>query len=206
METMDQVVQAAFPVVSAPRFSSLEAAVKPGARHIVARDGLWREVTLPWIRSIHPIAACDVPLPYGALHAEIELLCGPIPRDLRKKFVQDAYAASPTEMAAAMIWNQATGGWRYAARESLSAGHAFVNYKEVSLEEGEFLVLDLHSHGQFDAHFSKKDDADDAGSMKFSGVIGDLNKGTPTTVMRLNLRGKTWAATMAADGTLEVLE
>jgi PRTRC genetic system protein A len=76
----------------------------------------------------------------------------------------------------------------------------------VSLEEGEFLVLDLHSHGKFDAYFSERDDADDAGSMKFSGVIGNLNTGTPTTVMRLNLLGKTWAATMAADGTLEVLE
>ncbi|WP_096670146.1 PRTRC system protein A [Polaromonas sp. AET17H-212] len=206
METMDQVVQAAFPVVSAPRFSSLEAGAKPGSRHIVAKDGLWREITLPWIRSIHPIAACDVPLPYGALHAEIELFCGPIPKDLRQKFVRDATAASPYEMAAAMIWNQATGGWRYAVRENLSAGHAFVTYNEVSLEEGEFLVLDLHSHGEFDAYFSERDDADDAGSMKFSGVIGNLNTGTPTTVMRLNLLGKTWAATMAADGTLEVLE
>lgn len=73
------------------------------------------------------------------------------------------------------------------------------------MEEGEFLVLDVHSHGHFDAHFSIEDDKDDAGSMKFSGVLGELHTDTPSAVFRLNLLGKTWPATLTAEGKLELI-
>lgn len=204
MRTMDQTILTAFPMLTAPRSGELRLAKQAGTRYVAASDGLWREITLPWIHCIHRIAGSQVALPYGLLREGVQIQSGPIPKNLRQQFVRDAAAACPNEMAAAMIWNQATGAWRYELRESLAAGHAYVNYKEVRLEEGEFLILDLHSHGRYDAYFSNEDDADDAGSMKFSCVIGRLNTESPTTALRLNLLGKIWEANLASDGTLEV--
>jgi PRTRC genetic system protein A len=119
--------------------------------------------------------------------------------------VHDAKAAMPNEMAAAVIWNSNDQSWRYELRENTSATAAHVSYREVQPGDGEFLVLDLHSHGTFGAFFSQEDDRDDMGSMKFSGVIGNLNTGEMTSVLRLNMLGQTWDANLASNGKLEVL-
>lgn len=204
MGLLDASIAATFPTVQAPREGMLEPAAKNGTRYVVAVDGLWREITLPWIRVVHKIADADIRLPYGQQRPVLEVLCGPVPKDLRHQFLRDARQAMPHEMAAAMIWNVNSGAWRYEMRVSTEATHAHVRYKEVGLAEGECLVLDLHSHAKFDAFFSKEDDADDAGSMRFSGVIGSLSEDNITSALRLNMLGKTWDANFASDGKLEV--
>lgn len=203
--SMDATIQGMFPTVIMPREGTLEPATKNGTRYVVAGDGLWREVMLPWVTVMHKIANSDLVLPYGAAEEAVVIKCGPIPSDLRSKFVQDAKAAMPNEMAAAVIWNSNDHSWRYEMRENTTASTAHVDYREVHLGDGEFLVLDLHSHGTFSAFFSQEDDRDDKGSMKFSGVIGNLNSGNMTSVLRLNMLGKTWDANLASNGKLEVL-
>jgi PRTRC genetic system protein A len=203
--SMESTIQGMFPTVIMPLEGMLEPATKPGTRYVVARDGLWREVMLPWVTVIHKIAHSDFVLPYGAAEETVVVKCGPIPSELRNKFVQDAKAAMPNEMAAAVIWNSNDHSWRYEKREHTMATAAHVEYREVQLGDGEFLVLDLHSHGTFSAFFSQEDDRDDLGSMKFSGVIGNLNSGNMTSVLRLNMLGQTWDADLASNGKLEVL-
>lgn len=203
--SMDATIQGMFPTVIMPRQGALEQASKNGTRYVVAGDGLWREVVLPWVTVMHKIANSDFMLPYGAAEEAVVIKCGPIPTELRSKFVQDAKAAMPNEMAAAVIWNSNDHSWRYEMRENTTASTAHVDYREVQLGDGEFLVLDLHSHGTFSAFFSQEDDRDDKGSMKFSGVIGNLNSGNMTSVLRLNMLGQTWDANLASNGKLEVL-
>ncbi len=203
--TIDETIQNMFPTLAMPREGGLPPASKSGTRYIVARDGLWREVSLPWVTVVHKISNSDFSLPYGAIEESISIKCGAIPAHIRSKFVQDAKAAMPNEMAAAVIWNSKDQSWRYELRENTSATVAHVDYREVQLRDDEFLVLDLHSHGTFEAFFSNEDDRDDAGSMKFSGVIGNLDTREITSVLRLNMLGKTWDADLASQGQLEVL-
>ena len=203
--TMDETIQSMFPTLAMPREGNIAPAIKNGTRYIVARDGLWREVTLPWVTVVHKIGHSDYSLPYGAVEESVSVKCGPIPAHIRSKFVQDAKAAMPNELAAAVIWNSKDQSWRYELRENINATVGHVDYREVHLREDEFLVLDLHSHGTFEAFFSNEDDRDDAGSMKFSGVIGNLNSGNMTSVLRLNMLGKTWDADLTSHGQLEVL-
>lgn len=203
--SMDAIIQTMFPTVVMPRDGEVVLPTKSGTRYIVARDGLWREVSLPWIRVMHKIADSDFMLPYGEAEEVVEVQCGPIPAHLRNMFVRDAKASMPNEMAAAMIWSANDHSWRYERRENTLASAAHVDYREVQLGDGEYLVLDLHSHGMFDAFFSREDDRDDMGSMKFSGVIGNLSAGDMASVLRLNMLGKKWDANLASNGQLEVL-
>lgn len=205
MTGLDLTIQQTFPTVIAPREGLLAPADKAGTRYVTANDGLWREVTLPWIRVVHQIAVSDFKLPYGSVKEEVDIKFEAIPRVLRQQFYRDALAAMPNEMAAAMIWNSESGAWRYEMRPALEATPVHIDYQEVILGRGEHLVLDLHSHGSLDAFFSAEDDADDAGSMKFSGVIGSLKEDEPSSVMRLSMLGKTWNASFASNGKLEVI-
>lgn len=202
---MNTTIQSMFPIVIMPREGRIEPSLRSGTRYVAARDGLWREVTLPWVTVMHKIANSDFQLPYGEAEERFEVKCGPIPSGLRSKFVQDAKAAMPNEMAAAVIWNSNDNSWRYEKRENISATNAHVEYHEVQLGDGEYMVLDLHSHGTFIAFFSNEDDLDDKGSMKFSGVIGNLNTGNMTSVLRLNMLGQTWDADLTSNGKLEVV-
>lgn len=205
MSTLDATIATTFPMVLAPREGALVPASKAGIRHVAAADGLWREITLPWVRVLHKIANSEVRLPYGIVEPVVDVKCGPVPIELRRQFVQDARDAMPNEMAAALIWVELTDQWRYEMRHSNSASREHVDFKEVALGEGEFLVVDLHSHATFDAYFSKEDDADDKGSMKFSGVVGSLSEVSITSVLRLNMIGNTWGAFFASNGKLEVV-
>jgi PRTRC genetic system protein A len=203
--SLDSTIQTMFPLLTAPREDVHRAPLHNGTRYIAAQDGLWREVSLPWIFALHRIAHSEFPLPYGTLSEQVSVKCGPIPQELRTRFIQDAKRALPNEMAAALIWNSVDASWRYALRRPLSASSSYVAYNEVELADGEFLVCDLHSHAQFDAFFSAQDDRDDQGSMKFSGVIGKVGSEQLNSTMRLNLLGKSWDGNLAANGQLEVL-
>lgn len=204
MDARDQAMGAMFPLLAAPRFSDLGAPTHAGVRYIAATDGVYRQVSLPWLRVTHRIAASELRLPYGDMQEKVEVLCGPVPRELLKQFVRQAKAEAPMEMAGAILWNAGTGRWRYAGRAAIKAGPGHIAYKEVAVEDGEFIVLDLHSHGLFEAFFSAEDDRDDYGSMKFSGVIGSLGRPEISASVRLNVAGKTWPAQLSADGHLEV--
>jgi PRTRC genetic system protein A len=202
---MDTVIQRMFPLVAMPTKGSLAPSSGAGTRFVVARDGLWREVTLPWIYVLHKISESQYQLPYGVQESDIvKVKCGPIPARIRAKFLEDAQAAMPNEAAAAVIWNSADGSWRYELREAYRATPGRITYCEVQLQQDEFLVLDLHSHGEFEAFFSCTDDEDDRGSMKFSGVLGNIDRQDRTAKFRLNMLGAQWDASVAFNGELEV--
>lgn len=201
---LDAAIQKAFPTIVAPKFGAIEPMALNGVRYIVAANGFWREVKLPWLHVCHRVGKIGVQLPYGEVAGRFELLCSSVPMELVAQFKADAARALPNEMAAALIWNEVTDTWRYQERTPLEQNAAFVKYAEAKLETGEYLVVDLHSHALFEAFFSATDDRDDAGSMRFSGVIGNLDQETQSFCLRLNLAGTAWKAALGMDGTLEV--
>lgn len=202
---MDQAILTSFPLLPVPTSSTLSAATSHGMRYLVGRLGVLREINLPWIRVIHSVANSILPLPYGMVDETVEFKCGRMPSDLIKSFVQDARAAFPNEAAAAFVWNENTGQWRYARREGVRVSSAHISYIEVRLAEGEHLVVDVHSHGGHPAFFSEEDDRDDAGAMKVSLVLGNLDQERPTSKMRLCMAGHViQPAFLGADGTLGV--
>lgn len=202
---MDTAVRLAFPLLAVPRAEPLPPATSNGTRYLVASDGLWREISLPWVSVRHCVALSALRLPYGQTAAEVDVRCGPIPPGVIRQFVTEARAASPREIAGAFFWHECTGLWRYERRHAFSDSGDHVHYQEVRPREDEHLVVDVHSHGLHAAFFSAEDDADDAGSMKFGLVLGNLDQAVPSSVMRLSMAGLVLdGVRLGATGELEV--
>lgn len=206
MNNMDEAILRAFPLVAVPSAEPLQLHTQPGIRYLVGKSGLMREINLPWIRLVHPVATCDpdCQLPYGDIPSSIELRCAEVPPELIRRFAADARAAMPNEIAAAMIWNATVDTWRYEVRKTRVATESYVAFDEVRLEDDEHLVLDIHSHGLHGAFFSEIDDCDDHGSMKFSAVLGNLDRPTPSSAIRLCMAGLYLPASINELGALEV--
>lgn len=204
MNNMDKAILNAFPLVAAPTSEPLPGHTQCGTRYLVGKAGLMREITLPWIRLVHPVATfdADITLPYGAVESSVEMWCSEVPAELIRQFTADARQALPNEIAAALIWNSTIDEWRYAIRRSLRATPGYVSFEEIRLEDDEHLVVDIHSHGAFGAFFSGTDDRDDFGSMKFSVVLGNLDKPTPSSAIRLCMAGRYFPASINELGVL----
>lgn len=183
-EILDAIVQS-IPLVAAKHSHPVEEAVAFGQRYIVGRQGLYREVNTPWLQSRSLIAAVKGATPYGDVDEVAVLKCGSPPASLWTTFIEHARKESPIECAGLMIWNQQTHQWRLAIRDVVFATLSRVDYLEPILNEDEVAVLDVHSHGHYDAFFSKRDDADDLGGIKISAVIGGLDRPTTQVVIRL---------------------
>lgn len=204
MNNMDEAVLKAFPLLAACASAEQQAAAESGMRYLVGRHGVCREITLPWIRFCRLIAPSALPLPYGLVEEVVQFRCGPIPVAVLHAFVADAKKAQPMELAGVFVWNETDDTWRYARRRSTCASGAHVEYEEVQPGEGEHLVVDVHSHGRHAAFFSAQDNADDAGAMKVSLVLGNLDRERPTSKMRLCMAGLVEPAYLNADGHLGV--
>lgn len=203
---MDKAILQAFPLIAVPPSGELPLPQANGIRYLAARSGLWREINLPWIRLRHRIGSTAIGLPYGETHAELSFLCGEIPMELVREFCYEAKLEAPIEIAGALIWNENKNEWRYARRRASSASASHIEYEEVRMNEGEHLVVDIHSHGHHEAFFSEEDDRDDAGSMKLAAVVGSLNRENGTSRMRLCMAGWVEQVRIVGRGRVEVVE
>ena len=204
MSTLDEATLTTFPWVAVPPRGNLPPAWAGAIRYLVAKSGLWQEISLPWIRVVRPFTGPgESPLPYGELQPVIDLRCGPLPMGLVREFIAGAREAAPLECAAALVWSDESS-WRLAWREAKSAGSGHIDYNEVTLADAEHLVVDMHSHGHYEAYFSLEDNMDDRGSMKFSLVVGNFNGNAPTSAMRLCMLGLVRNAVADRDGKVEV--
>ena len=149
MNTINAAVHAAFPVVPVPACGPLPPAQACGTRYLVGRDGLSRELSLPWIRVCELVAPSALALPYGRLEDAVEFRCGPLPDRVLREFTYHARRALPNEVAGALLWNGRADSWRYLERPTRASSEAHVRYEEVRPQQDEHLVVDLHSHGAF---------------------------------------------------------
>ena len=186
---IDSFMQDRFPVVPVPKHGDFEEIDRDGHRYLVAADGLWIEVRTPWLYFRRKAGGSGVPIPYGTLTEETRFLCPPIPKRLLESFVQASREASPNEIVAQIIWRQSTADFRLAFLQYTSNGPGHIDYLMPHYGAGEIMVVDLHSHGRFDAFFSRKDNVDDAGQIKIAGVVGHCDQPVQRISMRLCVLG-----------------
>lgn len=189
LDIRDRIIQETAPIVPAPNFGELPALEHAGHRYIAARDGVLLEVRRPWLHLRWPITeqgSFTVPLPFGLVSKGITLAFGKIDRALLARFLEASKAAYPHEHAAWLVWDAREQRLKYRELEILKASAGQVEVKRPALEDHESLAVDLHSHADMDAFFSSTDDADDAGEVKISGVVGRLGAGAaPVWAFRL---------------------
>jgi PRTRC genetic system protein A len=185
----DTALRATCPCVPMPRFGCLPPA-QPGQRVLVGRNGVFLEVTRPWLHSVLKLGDLPLapPLPYGDVRACIKFSFGVIPIALLEEFAAQGRASLPNEVAGALIHRSASNTLRLQVHEAIDSGPAGVRYRMPDLAPGESLAVDLHTHGRLPAFWSSTDDADDQG-VKVCGVFGSLHRQRPTAAFRLAVNG-----------------
>lgn len=204
-DVMDRAITENFPVIAMPHSGYLPKPANFGIRYVVGRTGLFREVSTPWLYTLLPVAVVErSTTPYGDLTPKVEMTFNMPPETVWRDFMQQAKLAMPNECAALIIWNSQTGAWRLAAREATLSRPDRVDYAEPVLEDDELAVIDIHSHASYSAHFSRRDDADDAGGIKISAVVGRINQPEPDIALRLVCLDRFVPMRLTPDGCIEV--
>lgn len=185
----DAALLAACPVIAAPRHGALPP-MTSGLRLVVAANGVFVQVRLPWLDCLQRCGGTDsgLSLPYGVLAPWLRLSFGVIPANPLRQFIALARHTAPDEIAAAIIHGERTGMLRLAACETVEADGKHVVYRLPVLAATEQVAVDLHSHGDAPAFFSALDDADDR-AIKLCGVFGRVRSRHPEARFRLAING-----------------
>lgn len=183
------------PTVAVPKHAQFAPLADVGHRFLMTAEGVFVEVRRPWLHVIQQLAKhSDVgpKPPYGLVMPKIELAFGRLGVAIPfvQAFAEEAQSALPNEHAAWIVWDQEKKALAYKALHVSASSPDGINFDRPVLEAHESLAIDLHSHGGAPAFFSDKDDTDDAGEVKISGVIGGLGDGgTPSVAFRLCVLG-----------------
>jgi PRTRC genetic system protein A len=188
-DVRDAALLAAFPVIAAPRYGTVPP-MTPGLRLVVAANGVFVQVKLPWLDCLQRCGGIDsgLPLPYGAVSPWLRLSFGVIPANLLRQFIALARHAAPNETAAVIPHGERSSMLRLALCETVEANPDHVVYRLPLLAATEQVVVDLHSHGDAPAFFSALDDADDR-AIKLCGVFGRVRSRHPEARFRLAING-----------------
>jgi PRTRC genetic system protein A len=190
MDKRDIALQTTLPTVAVPQFGLLESPRQAGDRILVASNGIFLESFRRWGHFIRHIGGLGpVVVPYGTCQPVSKLFASKLPRDLLIAFNERAVNTPDVEVGGSILWNEFTDTYRLAMSKSLQANGGFLRQELSSLEAGEHLVIDCHSHAHNRAFFSRQDDEDDKGATKFAYVVGHCNREVQSTAMRLCLKG-----------------
>ncbi|AVQ00248.1 PRTRC system protein A (plasmid) [Ahniella affigens] len=181
----DAVLFAATPLIPVPRFGTLAPLDRGAKRFLAGADGLYVQSSTEAMEVTMKLA--PVKLPFGECCERIVLPNGPIPMALIKDFIRASRQSYPNEIAAAIVLGDA-GHYELVWPEVQSASGGHVRYVD-SVVNDDRLVVDLHSHGEHDAFFSRTDDESDCSRrgpyMAF--VVGRLRSERPQVAVRLAL-------------------
>ena len=186
----DQIIFGETPTMMQPLYG--ESLPKPETgkhRFVIANDGMYVEAINPVLEVRLPVAKSSIKLPYGQIStAGVQLSHGQIPKRILLDVCEKTFLCAPNEWAGLVVWDKIRK--EYALYEpdviSFSAGH--ISYRNVLPDKYE-LVMDLHSHGNMPAFFSKTDDKSDVGGFYIAGVIGNCDTGDPTFATRIVVNG-----------------
>lgn len=189
MDVRDLALQAACPVIAAPRFGALPDMAN-GQRVILAANGVFVQVKLDWLDCIQRLSATlPIPLPYGVVDERLSFSFGVLPIALIEDFIAAGLRGLPNEVAGALIYSRRTRSPRPALCEPLDASPDRINYRVPPMDADETLAVDLHTHGHSRPFWSETDDSDDQG-IKIAGVFGFLHQPKPRAEFRLAINGR----------------
>lgn len=185
----DVALMAACPVIAAPRFGALPAMAR-GQRLVMAANGLFVQIRLPWMACLQRCGSVDpgLALPYGLLGPSLTFPFGAIPTPLLRGFLAQARRAAPIETAAVIVHCERSNALRLAACGTVEADADHIVYRHPPLAATEQIAVDLHSHGDEPAFFSAQDDADDQ-AIRICGVFGLVRERQPEVRFRLAING-----------------
>lgn len=190
MNPFDLFRQQSFPTVMAPSREPVEPMTRPGERLLVGSNGVFLEVLRPWVHVVRRAARFEAPtpIPYGAVAEVTQMLCDPVPPALIADFLAMARVAVHVEVGAWIVWNERTGQHRMVPLPALSHGPSHLHYERPALDDGDWVVVDCHSHGRSRAFFSRTDNEDDKFDVKLALVLGHCHR-VPSTALRLCVKG-----------------
>ena len=189
MDVRDLALQAACPVIAAPRFGPLPDMVN-GQRIILAANGVFVQVKLDWLDCIQRLSpALPIPLPYGGIEERLTFTFGVLPIRLIEAFIEAGRRGLPNEVAGALIYSRRSRSLRLALCEPLDVSPHQIDYRVPAMDADETLAVDLHTHGHGLPFWSAKDDRDDQG-IKVAGVLGCLHQPKPSALFRLVVNGR----------------
>ncbi len=189
MDVRDMALQAACPVIAAPRFGSLPD-MTGGQRIILAANGVFVQVKLDWLDCIQRLApALPIPLSYGTVDERLAFAFGVLPIRLIEDFIEAGRRGLPNEVAGALVYSRRTRTLRLALCEPLDASPNRIDYRVPPMDIDETLAVDLHTHGRGSPFWSATDDRDDKG-IKVAGVFGCLHLPEPQAKFRLVINGR----------------
>lgn len=189
MDARDLALQSVMPTVMVPSYSNFQELDEPGSRLLMAGNGIWLEVRRAWMHMRARVSQLPIPVPYGLVTPELRFPFVKPPRSLVSQFIEEARTRLPNECAAWVTWHAVTGIWKLKMLDERSSGTEHVITDLPTLEEGEHLVIDVHSHGKLPAFFSDEDNRDDRGECKIAGVVGNLDTTNVTAKFRVCANG-----------------
>jgi PRTRC genetic system protein A len=178
LNAKDKLLTSQFPTLMVPRFEPLPPCEIHKSRLLMGNDGLYIETVQPWGRIVANLwQSYPRTLPYGKAQeydSFAAIFARPDVRQILSGVVYEEaarYADSDLEWAGWVIWSR-EGGFRYQELSLQETTISRVKLDRYQLAEGEYLVVDIHSHGRLAPFFSSTDDKDDAGGVKISVVLG----------------------------------
>jgi PRTRC genetic system protein A len=188
-----------------PLHGYLEDLTEDGDRLLLASNGIFMEVRRPWVHASVRIAApLPVAVPWGKATG------------LHETHLRNAPTASIAASSSALQgrfhhWSvlrfspgERMGTWKLRILESEIATDSYLKFVRPALDEGEHFVVDVHSHGKYDAKFSKTDDIQDSnGELKIAGVYGFVSKPRPLVSWRFCNNGLLSPAYSSIEEVLE---
>ncbi|MGV7240896.1 PRTRC system protein A [Caballeronia sp. M23-90] len=191
MNAADSVLQRSFPTVMVPRREPVGPMTSAGERLLVGENGVFLEISLPWISLVRRVASftASIPIPYGRVEEHTNLVCGRVPEELIGEFVAMARAAYPNETGSWIVWSTRTRQFRLLPVVILSQSSGSLKYDRPERHDDEVLIIDCHSHGRHPAYFSSTDNEDDKHDIKFSLVVGNCAAHVPSFAFRLCAKG-----------------
>ena len=190
IDKRDQIIFGETPTLMQPLHG--EALPKPETgkhRFVIASDGVYVEAVNPVLEVRLPVAKSAIKLPYGQIGAVgVYLAHGQIPRRILQDVCEKTFLCVPNEWAGLVVWDKIRKEYALYEPDTISFSTRHISYRNVLPNEYE-LVMDLHSHGNMAAFFSKTDDKSDMGGFYIAGVVGNCDSGEPTFATRIVVNG-----------------
>lgn len=188
----DKAVCGVTPTLMAPIRGRLEPPDLGGYRFVAASRGIYAEARSEAVEA--RILKAAMRFPYGDVEEGIRLVHGPIPCGLLSLARLQGYRSSPGEWAGLIVWNGINNRYEMSVPDVVSSSDSHVSYRD-ALPDGCELVVDLHSHGDDDAFFSRDDDLSDGNGIYIAGVMGKCSSMIgQTLVFRMVIHGQFFPA------------
>jgi PRTRC genetic system protein A len=179
-QQLDESLQSALPLTVVGCYTAHTPLTAPGTRLLLTSEGLKLESSNGVVRGVATIAEIPkgIALPYGDIPDGFEVINRHLheqAQQLALDFVRHAARTPQHEVCARVILRD--GQLRLVHPSTQSRSQYHVKF-DPNLEQGEAVILDMHTHPTFDAFFSGEDDDSDRkhGQLVRSLVFGRITE------------------------------